>query len=392
MINSFVHMLIRTFSFFPSITFNVVPAEIFPWGVILFLLKKTKFFLWEFFVLLGFVFWTIVGIQNGSPGEAVKTLFSYLNPILVLFYILHVSSASIYKMVRIAKGVLLFLIAVGCMQIMGLLGWLEFLFDAIVSRGGTEAVGGGRGVSLFSTEPSRAGVEIIFVYALLRFYHAGVKYVWFYDALIFIFVVLVIKSAVALGFLIVFFFLVRPKISLVLIFIAAVFSLGSSDVRSLAVLSQILSSSDIATVLKFVFNQSGFRLISVFSSYNYALLNAFGSGIGSWPVSIVDALNLSGFSASEISYFRLYFSGEFSSVKPTAYAALLFLETGLLYGIILSCIFVAWLIHHVRVDRRTFALTTIFFLYVFFMGAVGNPVPWIAYGLMVRLSTLARGV
>ena len=371
--------------FFPSLTFSVIAAEIFPWALLWSFTKKIKFSL-----ILALLMTLLVGalassmVLNGFQ-NALKDGLSVINPALAFIVMLSLSERSISKYQNIAKNIFWFLIVLGILQLSGILTPFTNIFEFIIPRGSAEVLGAGRGVSLLSSEPSRAGVEICFLYTVVRFKIDRQKK-WLLDLIFFVFIVFVIKSAVALVFCVILFTIMRPYISFlgILLILNLLLIYSDNGIRSLILISQLLSSVNLMDLAHLIINQSGFRIISVFSSYYYGIFHLFPSGFGSWPYLILEAFHLAGFQASEISFFRIHGDGNFFSVKPTSFAAAFTLQQGLLIASMFFIFFYVGLRSKIQLNSiEGIACLVIFLFYVFVVGAVGNPVPWICTALLI---------
>ena len=100
--------------------------------------------------------------------------------------------------------------------------------------------------------------------------------------------------------------------------------------RAIELVNNLFFTWDTDDIYMTLMNESGHRLISILSAYKYGFENLLGGGIGSWPVSSVNAMEAMGMESFEIYYFLEFNEGYFLGIRPTAFAAGLFLEAGLL--------------------------------------------------------------
>ena len=129
---------------------------------------------------------------------------------------------------------------------------------------------------------------------------------------------------------------------------------------------------------------SGFRGISIFSSFKYGMLFPFGAGIGNWQHSSIDALAVSGFSAKDIPFFVYVNDAQWKSIRPTSYVSSLMLDI----GVVGTMVFLSALLFRMRIywmnSRYSNRVLVFFVLYLLFWGSVGDPIPWIAVALILR--------
>jgi hypothetical protein len=140
--------------------------------------------------------------------------------------------------------------------------------------------------------------------------------------------------------------------------------------------------SDLAEV---VMLSSGHRGITLYASY----LNSWGligTGVGSWSSEIMRSYALTGYEASEIPFFNWAGNGDFVAMRPSSYAANLILEFRVLGWAIIGFIFyrlrACFLVMR---DREFFCMNCLFLFHFFVHGAVGNPIPWMALGMVYNM-------
>lgn len=391
-----LNRLLTTLLFFPSVTFNAIPSEIFPWAIVKSLFSYVRLGPFDIAVLVIFVVGTIVGSFFHGLVNSLGTLASYLNPLLIFIVLSRASSGHCRLISLLAEKVFFGLVLLGLMQSFGVLEPAQIIFDFLMPRGGVDVMGGGRGVSLLATEPSRAGVELVFIYALLVSVSdrvsVSVRGTMLQDLLLLLFLTTVIRSGTALGFGLVFIGFRRPVVILpILLVVGAVFSFLTIDSRALSLASALIQQRELIDVVRELTVQSGFRVISVVSAYVYAANHLVGYGVGAWVTEAVRSYSLAGYSVQDTNFFVYYHGGQFVSLKPTAYGALVALELGLLPFITIS--FYLWRKCRLLVSSGSLAeiaLGLIFLLYVFAIGAVGNPVPWVCAALAIGLKKTTR--
>lgn len=383
--------------FFPSITFNVLPVEIFPWAFLKSLVLRIRLNVSDISVLLILCFGFLLGALNHGPSASIQTFASYINPLLIFMILNKVSPSYCIALYPLVKKIFFGLLFLGICQFLGLLNLFQFLFDFLTPRGGAGVFGGGgRGVSLLSTEPSRAGVEIVFIYALLVSMSQKTKCLIrgsiSQDFLLLIFLTFVIGSFTALFFGLVFIAARRPALIVPIITLGVVIlSIYFDGSRVTQFLFTLAGQGGITEFIKTVTSAAGFRFISVISAYVYAANNLVGYGIGAWSYEAINSYLLAEYAVDDITFFKYHHDGVFVNLKPTAFMALVALELGLIPLGVLA----GYLLLRVRhlfssLWSANMALGAIFLLYIFGVGAVGNPVPWVCAALAISSSRISQ--
>ncbi len=383
--------------FFPSVTFNSLPAEIFPWALLKTLVLRIRLSVYDILILVVLGVGLLAGLLNHDPIVAIPTFASYINPLLIFMVLSRVSPNYCTKLYPLAQKIFFGLILLGLCQYLGLLNFIQFLFDFLVPRGGAGVFGhGGRGVSLLSTEPSRAGVEVVFVYALLvtgsKKTNLFIRGNILQDFLLIIFLTLVIGSFTALAYGLIFIGLRRPILIVPMLFLGMII-LGIFFVENRVVQFSytLAGQGGIIELVQTVISASGFRFMSVVSAYVYAANNLVGYGIGAWSYEAINSYLLAGYTADKITFFQHHHDGLLVNLKPTAFMALVGLELGL----IPLCVIAGYVLLRVRylfssLWSVNMALGSIFLLSTFGVGAAGNPVPWVCAALALSSSRISQ--
>lgn len=383
---------LRYMIMFPSVSLSIAATEIFPWAAIYALLRKClhKISTTQFAFMCSIIFSGLYGVYfYGGNFEFIRSFLAYLNPLLVFFAICKASKSEIIKLHKVVRFTLFFLYVIGTVQYSGILSssGIDVFLKFIIPRGEVNQLGGGRGVSLLSTEPSRAGLEFVFIYATYRMLYIK-KNNSVHDLIFLVFLVFVVKSGAGLVFGLLFLSCLRPKIMvLALIFGLAFLPLifGDSDNRGLQIIIQIMNIVSIVDIFHYLVSAAGFRVVSVISAYYEGVTTLIGHGVGSWMESSVVAMNNAGFPPENVRYFSER-SGELDSfgIRPTSYLANVSLDMGL-FGIIL---FFAMIRRKISIcltlGKNHRAIVFLFLFSIIFLGSVGNPIPWIALALAIR--------
>jgi len=386
-VNIFLFYFLGSLIFLPSITFSILQAEIFPWALLFTLLYIKKIDKGFVFIVLLFLLSVIYGLyisEGRSSSEAIRSLSAYMNSLLIFVFLMKADIRFVSKLYPIVKFLFYFLVILGLLQLSGLIGFLDPVFKLLIPRGSAESLAslGNRGVTLLSSEPSRAAYEFLFIYAAFRTIFLNKKNILYYDLFVIIFMLFVIKSGVGLFLTLIFFALAYKLrfllLSLILIVIVFPF-LNYMSGRAFSLLINIISSSSFESLYYMLLNASGFRLISIISSFLFGLFHPFGGGIGNWQESSIVALQLTGYSPDSIDYFR-YAGGVWVPIRPTSYFFALVLDIGLIPAFIVFL----YLLKVSKFKLLSSFVGMLFIFYFLFIGAVGNPVPFVATALTLR--------
>lgn len=177
---SFLINLIFLFSFFPFL--RLIPgveAEVQPLGALLAIaflvrygvrLDRTFFAVMWLMATLA-IFSGVMIIRGGPIMPVGLQCIAYILP-LVTFLALRDHTAQLS--VRVFYAALGIHTAVGLLQAANLLGWAAPLFQVLVGRFHSAAIGGDRGVALLTPEPAYGGTMIVLIAATaIYFAHAG---------------------------------------------------------------------------------------------------------------------------------------------------------------------------------------------------------------------------
>lgn len=379
--------MFRWLLFFPSVTFGLLQSEIFPWALI-YVGWRGKFWnknLVPVFVLFIFSF-VLVTIFHGLQFESFRAILAYLNPLLLFFCLLQSDQQEIKKMRRAIGITLGFMLFLGLLQFLDLLGPLGEFLSWLTPRASHKALGAGRGVTLMSSEPSRAASELIFLYGVWRtFKKVTQKQLLLCDFLFSMLVLGLIRSASGLALLVVLFsFSYGSRFFLLCLFAAipAYFFLKAS--RAVVVALNALKSESWAELYLFLIDASGFRLVSLVSAYLAGLTKLFGYGVGLWESSSIDAMREAGFDPGSVSYFVDMTDSNFSSFRPNSYFSNAALDFGLVGLIIIGRLIYPYTKMFIGTDPSRKAVLALFLFTFAFDGSVGNPIPWICFAVAIR--------
>lgn len=381
--------------FTPSITFSIIPAEIFPWALLFSLLYIKKISLNDIVIFSIFFLYSIYSLfLYADISETVRSFISYMNVILIFMLISNSKFTNFESLLNIFRLYFISLCVFGIFQYLGLIGFLEPFLQALIPRASSDALSEiGRGITLLSSEPSRAAYEFVFMYALFRFFFIK-NYKLIFDVLLIIFVIFFIQSA--MGAFLIFFFLViyyRLKfivpISVISIFFGAYLLNVEGGGRAVSVTQSIISMSSFDGILSFLLDASGFRLVSIYASFSSLFEYWFGHGIGSWRESSILALETTGINPSDLSYFVVNGDGNWVPIRPTAPFFALLLDFGFFVFIVMYFLFYK-LKKITKFSREGRNIVFLFIAYFMTMGAIGNPIPWIALAFVISYEIYQR--
>ena len=381
--------IIVSLLFFPSITFGLLQAEVFPWGIIissLILLKQKKinivFILVVLTFLLNITFFTIYYFPDIKIPEVLRSSLAYINSSICLVVFYQASKKSTLKTIKLVKGLFIFLLVLGILQFTGLLKIFDPLFKFLIPRASSESLAHvSRGVTLLATEPARAGVSLVFFYIVFRTAFVNNKRI-LSDALFLFFLIIVIKSIMALGLYMVFI-LATYRIRLIRLLIIGVMVLYLVDIsggggRTQAMIDKIKDQKNLSDATMVVVDLAGPRLISVYSSWLHTMYNPFGGGIGHWEKSSVKALKMTEIDLSKISYFRVKGDSKPIPARSSGYISNLVLDTGFL-GVFIFLIFLYSILRRYwNISNESKNIIILFLFKIMFIGSVGPPDAWIA--------------
>ena len=380
--------ILRIILFFPSVTFSLIAAEVFPWGLIYVLSKKKAFRYRELMYVIILLLSAIITVYNDSKYgvEAVRSFIAYLNPLLLFFVLMNINKEEIIKLKSIIKYILVIFFIVAVLQYLSILRIIDPILSFLVPRGSSEVVAGGRGVSVFSSEPSRASLEYVFLYAAFRSFgeYSKRRYVLF-DILVMILVVGLLRSATGLFLLIIFYYFIYGwKIILYSILVYIPVIVYFDDSRVYEILNMMIAANSVSDLSSIIINTSGFRVASIIGAYNNLFYNIIGFGVGAWQESSIKAMENAGLNPVEIAYFRNRSSSDFISVRPTSYFANISLDLGVLGVIMIICVLYPYFKEAYSQSKDIRSLLFLFLFSFIFVGSVGDPVPWVALSIAIR--------
>jgi hypothetical protein len=298
-------------------------------------------------------------------------LAAYLNFFLAGYALLN-SNISVSTIEKVSKAILYFFIILGFLQFFNLTKIINPILEMLVSRGSFTNEGSSRGVSLISTEPARASVEV----ALLYFIYRLTKKSIIADLFIFIFLTLIIKSATGLMVYILLMSVLYIKeknyFIISLLFLVIVISstyIFSLDINSRAFLLLVkITELNSGEIIQLLTNTSGPRVFSFLIIPNFILNYPFSLGFGNWQLSSYVATELSGINYMELNWFKYNPGYGFRFFRMPGLALNLIIDFGI-FAFFLICFYFYSLDKNILKIDYTYVLI----LLILFTGSPGSP-------------------
>ena len=397
-------VLLRYLAFLPSVTFNLIKGvEIFPWASLYIfstnsissLYKYYKFFI--IYIALSSIYSIFFIINNSSVNtffEIIRSLTAYLNVLIIFVYLLNANKEQIELFYKTLRNIFIFFILLGFFQFFGFLNKFNFIIEFFVPRASMDVSGYG-GITLLSSEPSRAAPEFFFLSTifLLKLRLCNEDFVAFIF-LIFILLVTIFVFKSVDGFVVatVAIFILYPLFFITFTLIVFLFFLLAENTflnnRLLIFLTNIREYQNFELFFDYVSDRSGFRVSSIVSSFYYGFQNLFGGGVGLWKTTSLEALNNGYFKPESIDYFIQVNNSQFTSLRPSSFIANVFLDYGF-YGFLVFIISFFLSIYN-YINKETLPYLLIFIFCMFFVSSVGNPVLWIVLALIFKIHKLSE--
>ena len=385
----------------PSVTFGLLEAEVFPWAFLFYCLYSrsvNKLLMLLIFCMLMSSLYVVYVNGNDVLLEVFRSFLAYINSLLIFNLIMVSSSYKVSRWVGLVNLFFWAFILWGLVQSSGILSSYDYIFKHIIPRGYSYSLSfmGDRGVTLMASEPARAGIELIFIYLVVRFVTIPRKYILILDVVVLIFLAIVIKSAISLIFFVVclaIFYRFKAFIFFGIVLAFSPFVVGTGDLissRAINLFVDLYHLNTFESMFNTLINTGGHRVISIYSSYAYGFLNPFGGGIGNWQTSSVDSLMLTGIDPSNIQFFKVHGGGEAVGFRSSGFIANFMLDLGVAGFILLFVYLYRQIKSYWKFDYANKALIFIFMLKILFIGSVGNPVSWICFAVAIRARSINK--
>jgi len=393
---------VSLFIFLPNLNlfFSFSKSEIFPWAIVFSSSRNIRFsipylFFISYLTLSAFLIFYI----NDDWLQPFRSLLAIINATLIFYRILFSSDIEI-KIVEYALSIIfIFCLFIGLLQYFNLfpISLVEYMNALIPRFRPNIPINDIRGVSSLFSEPAYYAYSFNYG-AFYILYRKKIKLDNFIGLLSFLFILIfnifIIRSATGLVFSIIYILFLIPlkrRIYFILILSFFVF-LGINyfgqyflKVRAIQAFILIFSSGNIYDIYLNFLTVSGFRAVSIMSSYLYGFFHFFGGGIGNWAETSVIAYQAIGIPANKISYYVILNNGYFTGTRPTSIVADIMLESGI-FGLFLFLLAFAKYFFNKQIwtnpSLRSFIIIIIF--NVFVNGTIGDPTPFIFLGLICR--------
>ena len=387
--------------FIPNLTpfRELFSSEIFPWAFFYSIRRNLRINA-LFIAFLAYMFVSLIAFQGLTNNfmSALRSVMALLNTSLIFIAIQNVDSRR-FEMINRGFIVVAFfnfiLIALQSAEVIP--KFIEPAIQNFIPRFNVGSWGGGRGVSGLFSEPSYLSISIqYFVIYLLYIYQVSFsKLLGLGILLLLVFTNLfVIKSVTGtIMSIVIILGLMKRKYLLLFSALVVIVSVGlyvllrnSENLpRSLEVVFSFMDNRDYQDPLPVLLEQSGFRLVSIWSSYSFGVQNLLGSGMGNWPAASVIAMESIGVPAESISFFASITGNDYFGVRPTSFAAGLMLELGLVGLVIYTASFVIYFKNISFSDSVHFRLILLMFIFNFFvLGTIGDPLPFAVLSMSLR--------
>lgn len=397
----FIRKFLGTLMFLPNVMpFKaLISAEIFPWALF-FALRKELVFNKRYLLFLVYLFISAVFVSQGLSNLApmFRALFALINASLIFFLMIKLSEHEFKWVNRLFLIVFWANVVVSLLQFTGLFPpFLVPVVKLFIDRFEGVSLGGGRGVTAIFAEPSYASIAMHYFFAYFLFTkkidHSSRTGVFALLAMI-LFDLFIIRSVTGTVMIAVYLLSLLRR-QTIFKALAGILLLGSSLLftlkkleslpRSIEVVYDFVANQEYKDPMPVLLEQSGFRLISIWSAYRYGLYNPLGSGIGNWPNASITAMEQIGVPASNISFFATLSGTEFFGVRPTSFGAGLMLEAGWI-GLLIFLMAIGPYIFRKELLRNIHGRSTLamFVFNLFILGTIGDPVPFIIMGLTIR--------
>lgn len=370
----------------PGLTFSLVPADIFPWLLLnIGRIKKIKMSV-IIFILLILSFGLYQAFSRPTPATFLM-LFTYSYPMIVFFIFQSLSKSSYNRIDQIVFVLFISMVFIGIVQATGYFSNIS-LWSFLFPRGslGNFSDVGGRGVSIFASEPSRAALELTFAYIFLKTQPKYVNKLWINIVYLFV-IILLIKSII--GFFLALLFiaislrtrLITLSVILLLTFIGLQF-VNNNFLESNRILDVVGYLSSVSKFLNFIYEQSGHRAASLQTTYMSIFFQPLGYGIGNWDLAQLNAVEELGLTFSDHSYYRIVYGGQYVPQKSEGFIPNFFAELGVLgiFFITFWGIKFCKLFYRFSYSERSLAYFCI--LSLLFFAPVGHPYPFVLMGIL----------
>lgn len=381
---------------------NVTPArvlfksEIFPWAFLFSIRRNLKIpKVYIYFVLYLTLNTIILGSSSGIL-VPTRALFALINSSFIFIVIQNLKEEEYTKVTKALNVIFGLILLTGLIQYLGVFPeWLADVLRLFIDRIQTTA--DIRGVSGLYSEPAYMSyaVHSFFLFWLFKsridpHSKKGVMAL----LLLAIYDLIIIRSLTDIILLSIIILAIQKKKNIfktVLIFATVILSAyiyfdgHPSPPRSIDAIHDFIDNQHYRDPLPWLLDFSGFRLASVWGSYRYGIINPFGCGLGNWGRASIDAIDGIGVDLSGLSYFAAQIGIDYPGVRPSSFAADLMLETGVVGFVLFVSVMAPFLFSKkLFLNMNTRPILACFAFNCFFLGTIGDPIPFITFGMVCR--------
>jgi hypothetical protein len=395
-IKSYLNSILGYFLFVPAVTFGIIYAGVFPYAFFYsinnikeWMVNKNKYFIYYIFCILfsSFISCIILGRQNNLTQynlfEIIRSAFSLLNGPIIFATLLCINLKEIRRLKRAVFIIFPIFIAIAIFQFFNFFISNE-LFRFLIPTADNFNLGSiDRGVTILQSEPARAAYDLIFLAILIKvtLIRRYENFHFLFDIFLLAVILFFNKSMTGLVFTMFFILCFNNLKSIIKLFSLLViciplylFYFEGSRIASF--LNFLFFSPESFT--RFVYDNSGFRIIGILSVIPEIIRFPFGVSVGLWRehLSLVHITNFPGF------------------IQDSGMAAIKI--PSFIFEIIYDFGIFAFYIFHLLIKgaKRIFKVLPLkyllFFLFAFiFSDTVGDPLPWISLAILYRTFSYA---
>ena len=359
----------------PSLNFSLFTAEIFPWAVMLYVFRRryNKNFLLLSIVL---IILSIVSMYSNDGYQVVRQTVAYINILCAFFFVASMSTLERNTFENTIYHFFFGLVVLGILQATNVLQVFDPIFKQFIPRGSLGNLSEwNRGVSLLSSEPSRAAAEFLLLYLIIRPRFIAKKML---DGFVGLYLLFIVQSVMGVGmWFLALSLLYGGQFIKASLFLIGFVLLGLPELLlsgRLARLFEILLTEP-TSFYQALMSMGGQRFVILHAVFETLPNNLIGYGIGSWKESSLVVLEQSSLDGNDFSYFRSRFNGEWAPTKPSGFLPSIALDFGLI-GFSLSLFLILYGTARIKLRDKLIGMA---FLLVGL--ASGHPYVWIYLAL-----------
>lgn len=395
-LKKYLNNFFRIFLFAPAITFGIVNAGVFPYAFLYSLInikawanKKNIFFVSFIFSILlsSLISCFILGRENNLTQynliEIIRSAFSLINGPIVLLALLSLGFKEIRRIERTVFVLFPLFLVIAIFQYYNFFITPSLFRFFIPSADNYNLLSIDRGVTILQSEPARSAFDLIFMAILIKM--ALIKryenFHFLFDICLLVLIYVLNKSLTGLIYVIIFILCFNDLKSFIKLILSIIFlffflfiiegSIGNPS-RIFNLIEIIFNNPQ--GISKFIYDNSGFRIIGILSVIPEVIKYPFGVSVGLWREhqSLVNLVEISQYMQD---------SGT-SAVKIPSFIFELIYDFGVLSLLPITLLY--------KGTKKIFMVLPVNYLFFFFFGfifsdTVGDPIPWISLVLLYRI-------